>query len=100
MTSDLLVDLKNLLAKPIDAVINYETSVFGGIPIAERREELKCGVGIVDLRTGKQEGHLEFASGVEEVFDVQVLPGIRNPYISGPIPDDSNKTVWVVPPLN
>jgi uncharacterized protein (TIGR03032 family) len=77
-----------------------ETSVFGGIPIAERREELKCGVGIVDLRTGKQEGHLEFASGVEEVFDVQVLPGIRNPYISGPIPDDSNKTVWVVPPLN
>ncbi|TRU19989.1 MAG: FkbM family methyltransferase [Microcystis aeruginosa Ma_MB_S_20031200_S102] len=31
MTSDLLVDLKNLLAKPIDAVINYETSVFGGL---------------------------------------------------------------------
>jgi uncharacterized protein (TIGR03032 family) len=76
-----------------------ETSVFGGIPIAERREELKCGVAIVDLRTGRQEGHLEFASGVEEVFDVQILPGIRNPYISGPIPDDSNKTVWVVPPL-
>ena len=27
-----------------------ETSTFGGMPIAERRPELKCGVGVVDLR--------------------------------------------------
>jgi len=76
-----------------------ETSVFGGIPIAERREELKCGLGIIDLRTGRHEAHLEFASGVEEVFDVQVLPGIRNPFIAGPSPSEDDKPVWVVPPL-
>src|SRR5262249_38643570 len=26
-----------------------ETATFGGMPIAERRPELKCGVGVVDL---------------------------------------------------
>jgi len=76
-----------------------ETSVFGGIPIAERREELKCGVGIIDLRTGRHEAHLEFATGVEEVFDVRVLPGIRNPHIAGPFPSEDDKPLWVVPPL-
>src|SRR2546428_13548577 len=30
-----------------------ETSTFGGLPIAERRGELKCGVAIVELRTGR-----------------------------------------------
>src|SRR5262249_11835155 len=29
-----------------------ETSTFGGVPIAEKRDQLKCGVGIVELRTG------------------------------------------------
>ena len=29
-----------------------ETATFGGMPIAERRPELKCGVGVVDLAHG------------------------------------------------
>ena len=52
-----------------------ETSTFGGMPIAERRPEFKCGVGVVDLHTGRLAAHLEFVTGVEEIFDVQVLPG-------------------------
>jgi hypothetical protein len=45
------------------------------MPIAERRPELKCGVGLVDLGTGRLVAHLEFVTGVEEIFDVQVVPG-------------------------
>ncbi|HEX3147589.1 MAG TPA: TIGR03032 family protein [Gemmataceae bacterium] len=75
-----------------------ETSTFGGVPVAERREELKCGLGIVELATGRLAAHLEFAEGVDEIFDVQVLPGVRLPKIVGPHPeDDGGQTVWIVP---
>jgi uncharacterized protein (TIGR03032 family) len=75
-----------------------ETSTFGGMPIAERRPELKCGVGVVDLTTGRLVAHLEFVSGVEEIFDVQVLPGTHCPVLSGPYPHlDAGAPIWVVP---
>jgi uncharacterized protein (TIGR03032 family) len=75
-----------------------ETSTFGGMPIAARRPELKCGIGAVDLTTGRLVAHLEFLSGVEEIFDVQVLPGARCPALSGPYPTlDGGAPVWVVP---
>jgi uncharacterized protein (TIGR03032 family) len=76
-----------------------ETAVFGGVPIAEHREELKCGVAIVDVRSGQSVAYLEFESGVEEIFDVQVLAATRCASITGPYPlQDDAKDVWVVPP--
>ena len=76
-----------------------ETSTFGGLPIAERRGELKCGVAVVELRTGRLAALLEFKSGVEEVFDVQVLPGVRRPLLSGPFAgQDGSEVIWTVPP--
>jgi uncharacterized protein (TIGR03032 family) len=75
-----------------------ETSTFGGMPIAERRDGLRCGVGIIDLRTGRLLAHLEFLSGVEEIFAVEVLPGIRFPAVSGPYPEaDGVPTIWSAP---
>jgi uncharacterized protein (TIGR03032 family) len=75
-----------------------ETSTFGGIPIAERRESLRCGVGVVDLTTGRHVAHLEFKAGVDEIFDVQVLPGVRLPALSGPFPGrDAMPMIWTVP---
>ena len=75
-----------------------ETSTFGGVPIAARRPELKCGVGVVDLGTGRLVAHLEFVTGVEEIFDVQVLPGARCPVLSGPYPSlDGAAPIWTVP---
>jgi hypothetical protein len=72
--------------------------VFGGIPIAEHREQLRCGVAMVDLRTGQQVAWLAFHTGVEEIFAVQVLPGVRCPVVSGPLPDaDGTQTIWLVP---
>jgi uncharacterized protein (TIGR03032 family) len=70
------------------------------VPIVNRRDDLKCGLYAVDLRTGRLAGHLEFCSGVEEVFDVQVLPGICFPYISGPWAErDVGHPLWTVPPI-
>ena len=77
-----------------------ESNVFGGMPIAERRDELKCGVGAVDLRSGRLLGHLEFKTGVEEIFAVEVLPGVRQAALSGPYPHlDGAAPIWHAPPM-
>lgn len=54
-----------------------------GLPIAERLDELKCGVAAVDVHRGELAGMLEFETAVEEVFDVQLLPGLRFPEVIG-----------------
>jgi uncharacterized protein (TIGR03032 family) len=70
-----------------------------GVPIVDRRDQLQCGVVVVDLRTGVRAAHLEFRTGVEEIFDVQVLPGIAFPYVSGPWAErDTGQPLWTVPP--
>ena len=75
-----------------------ETSTFGGVPVADRRDELKCGVAVVELSSGRQVSLLEFHSGVEEIFDVQLLHGVKNPVISGPYPArEGNQVIWLVP---
>jgi uncharacterized protein (TIGR03032 family) len=70
-----------------------------GVPVVEKRETLQCGLWVVDLHTGSAVAHLEFRSGVEEVFDVQVLPDLTFPYISGPDAErDTGHPLWTVPP--
>jgi uncharacterized protein (TIGR03032 family) len=60
-----------------------ETSAMNGVPLAERRSELKCGVGVVDLCSGRLVALLEFQSAVEEIFEVQLLPELRFPEVIG-----------------
>jgi uncharacterized protein (TIGR03032 family) len=75
-----------------------ETSTFGGVPIAEDRERLKCGVGVVDIQSGALVGQFEFKSGVEEIFDVSLLTACRFAAIRGPFSsDDGEPPVWIVP---
>lgn len=75
-----------------------ETSTFGGVPIAEDRDSLRCGVALVELGSGKTLATLEFTEGVEEIFDVQWIPGIHCPHISGPHASaEGGKTIWSVP---
>jgi uncharacterized protein (TIGR03032 family) len=70
-----------------------------GVPIVAQRDKLRCGLWVVDLQTGAIVAHLEFGTGVEEIFDVQVLPGILFPYVSGPAADqDTGQPLWTVPP--
>jgi uncharacterized protein (TIGR03032 family) len=60
-----------------------ETALFSGIPITDRLpvEERKCGVWVIDTRNGEIVAFLRFEAGVQEIFAVQVLPGLRYPDI-------------------
>jgi uncharacterized protein (TIGR03032 family) len=56
-----------------------ESAVFSGIPLVQRLRERTCGVWVVNIETGKMVGFLRFDGGVQEIFAVQVLGGIRFP---------------------
>jgi len=58
-----------------------EKHIFGGLPLQEREDSLRCGVAVVDLRNGTTLGMLDFTSGCTELYDVQFLPGILRPTI-------------------
>jgi uncharacterized protein (TIGR03032 family) len=73
-----------------------ETAIFGGAPIAQFHEKLKCGVGVVELTTGITVATIEFQSGVEEIFDVQVVPGARCVALGGS--PGTGEEIWLVPP--
>jgi len=71
-----------------------ETATFGGAPIAAYHERLKCGVGVIDLDTGNTVATLQFANAVEEIFDVQTVPGARCPTFG--VSPESGDEVWVL----
>jgi len=56
-----------------------ESAVFSGIPITERSQERVCGVWVIDIRSGEIVALLKFEEALQEIFAVQVLPGIRFP---------------------
>jgi uncharacterized protein (TIGR03032 family) len=56
-----------------------ETAIFSGIPITEAGRERYCGVWVVDLRSGQTVAFVRFEDQLQEIFGVQVLPGMRYP---------------------
>ena len=75
------------------------TSAMDGAPLAARRDELKCGVVVVDLAappSGRVCGMLEFQTAVEEIFDVQLLRGFQFPEVIGFHKDTLHHT-FIVP---
>lgn len=73
------------------------TSAMDGVPLADRRHELQCGVSVVDFRNGEVVATLQFQTAVEEIFDVQLLLGARFPEVVG-FQKDSLHHTFVVPP--
>ena len=67
-----------------------------GVPLADRRERLKCGVAVVDLHSGRVVASLEFQTAVEEIFDVQLLPGLPFPEVIG-FQQETIQHTFVVP---
>lgn len=55
-----------------------------GLPIEAERDRLVAGVAAIELSSGKLLGILEFYNGVDEIFDVQVLPGVLRAEILNP----------------
>lgn len=74
------------------------TSAMDGVPLAQRREQLKCGVAVVDLRSGQVIAFLEFQTAVEEIFDVQLVSGLRFPEVIG-FQQETIQHTFVVPPV-
>lgn len=70
---------------------------FAGLPLSDRLSEKDiapwCGVQIIDLRTGDIVHWLRFDSGVDELFDVFVLPGVRRPMALGILNDEVRQHV-------
>jgi uncharacterized protein (TIGR03032 family) len=56
-----------------------EQHIFGGLPVQQRFDRLKCGVVVVNLNSGKIIGSLEFTHGCQEIYDVKFLPGVQRP---------------------
>lgn len=76
-----------------------EADTFGGLPITERLPEAQrqCGIHAVDLRTGQIVGFLQFTSGCAELFDIQVLRGMRFPTVIG-FQDEKLDGILIAPP--
>ncbi|HEV7767804.1 MAG TPA: TIGR03032 family protein [Thermoanaerobaculia bacterium] len=70
--------------------------VFDGIPIAKKAER-SCGVWLVDTRDGKTMGFVRFEGSVQEIFDVQLLNGVRYPEVLEPT-DDHVGAAFILPP--
>jgi uncharacterized protein (TIGR03032 family) len=76
-----------------------ESAVFSGIPITDRLPpaERACGLWVVDTRTGQTVAFLKFTDGVQEVFAVQVLPGVRWPELIADPRDEIVASSYVLP---
>lgn len=59
--------------------LRQNTSTFRDLAIT--KEAMHCGVEIIHLPTGVNVGHIRYEQSVEEIYDVQVLPGVSRPGI-------------------
>ncbi len=60
-----------------------EHKTFGGLPIQEHSDNLICGVHVLDIVTGNPIGFIEFTKGVDELFDIRLIVGPKDPHIFG-----------------
>lgn len=74
-----------------------ENRTFSGLELDARLEQAKvaprCGVAVVDLRTGAVAHTLTVDGFVDELFDVTVLPGVRRPSAIGLKSDEIRHTI-------
>jgi uncharacterized protein (TIGR03032 family) len=63
-----------------------KTHTFGDLELAGKKDVI-CGIAVLHLQTGALVGQMEFIRTCEEIYDVQVLPGLIRPGIVGPDSD-------------
>lgn len=76
-----------------------ENRTFAGLPLQDRLAAAKvgprCGVFVIDTRTGDVAHWLRFEGVVSELFDVAALPGLARPMMIGFKSDEIRRTVSV-----
>ena len=64
-----------------------QNKTFSGLPLDEalntRKAEARCGVQVIDLRSGDIVNWLRIEGVVDELYDVITLPGVRRPMALG-----------------
>lgn len=60
-----------------------EKDQFGGLPIEDMYDELKCAIYFYDFVQNQTVAFIEFTKGIEELFDIRLLPGVTTPHIIG-----------------
>jgi uncharacterized protein (TIGR03032 family) len=63
--------------------------------LAARGAESRCGLLVIDTKTGDTTGWLRIEGMVRELFDVAVLPGFRNPAAIGFMTDEIQRVISI-----
>lgn len=71
--------------------IREDSKDFGKMPIASKNPI--AGVAIVNLRTNRVEGILQYQNAVKELYDVHILPGITRPNILNNLNDVHSRAI-------
>jgi len=76
-----------------------ENRTFQGLPLdralAARGAEPRCGLLVIDTTTGNTIAWVRIEGVVRELFDVAVLPGVRNPTLIGFISDEIRRIISI-----
>jgi len=73
--------------------LRKNSSTFKDLPIAEKA--LKSGISVVHLPTGAVVAELHYETSVDEIYDVQILPGLKRPGILNTIKDVHKKSLSI-----
>jgi uncharacterized protein (TIGR03032 family) len=63
--------------------------------LAEKDANARCGLMVIDLKTGNIANWIEFEGIITELYDVQVLPGVRCPMALGFKTDEVRRIVAI-----
>ncbi|MBD2261265.1 TIGR03032 family protein [Pseudanabaena sp. FACHB-2040] len=76
-----------------------DNQTFSGLPLddllLQKATEPRCGLLVIDLRSGDIVHSLRIDGVVEELYDVQILPGIRRPMAIGIRNDEIRRFIRV-----
>lgn len=76
-----------------------QNRTFSGLPLDERLRERdgepRCGLFVIDLRTGDTIHWIRIEGVVEELYDVAVVPGIRRPMAIGFKTDEIRRVLTI-----
>lgn len=79
-----------------------ENRTFSGLALdrelAEKKVEARCGLQVIDLRTGDSVHSVELAGDVRELYDVVALPGAHAPAAIGFQTDEIRRSISMAPP--
>ncbi len=71
----------------VDLSLCRENRTFSGLALddnlRERKAEARCGLQVINLRSGDAVHSLRIEGVVKELYDVAVLPGVRRPMALG-----------------